>query len=730
LFAWQTTAWANSDAARTANKKIPAGQRVYLQKEMASVAESYHVINNNRAWQGSPIRVGGKTYTRGLGVHADSKLVFDLNGEFATFHVLPGPDDAHIGTLTMTVLVDDKEVFSSGPTNSRDKTERRPLDVNVTGAQQLTLLVSAGDNRGGDHASWAEAWLERPSETPYVAPVVERAPTIVPQEKLRPFLQKYCIDCHGAKKQKGQVRFDEVSWEIVDNDTAQRWQDVLDQLNGGDMPPEDETQPSNEEMSAALDTLTGTILSARRRLTDHGGEIKMRRLNRREYANTINHLFGFDVPLDVIPEDGEFKSFDTVGAEQFFTSSHFEKYLALGRKVMKEAFRWSMAPRRKATTHRVEPEGWVTDKVTKRLAEVGEKKKLRDEGKSWQDMGFNDLGAMNQYFGSVPRIEGRLNSYMANPYAEDGVYLSHITGTTTNVSIGGHVDIRGNYLLRIHGGIVGDPMPMRRIARVHDRTGTRATIGLRGTPENPETVEVRLRQSLGRWGMSLSVSENVPPSTFGNSGWLLAHLKRLQGSEGPLNALWIDWLELDGPYYPEEQSFFEQLMNERGPARRRKYLDDAYADELIEKFAHEVFRRRPSAPAFLSGLQSHFRELRAGGISFQDAMSEVGALILASPSFLYLQEAQTSGKGNRLDNRELAVRLSYFLWSAPPDEQLYAADLSDPASRAAQIDRLLASPKAVAFRDGFTSQWAEFDRFNAITIIPPFQHWRPTCGQP
>ncbi|MDB2429520.1 DUF1587 domain-containing protein, partial [Akkermansiaceae bacterium] len=157
--------------------------------------------------------------------------------------------------------------------------------------------------------------------------------TTLDAKKLQPFLENYCIKCHGPKKQKGQVRFDQTDWKITDNDTAQRWQDVLDQLNGGDMPPEDEKQPSNAEMAAALDSITGSVITARKRLTDHGGEIKMRRLNKREYAATIRDLFGFDISLHDIPDDGEIATFDTVGEQQFFTSAHFEKYLELGRQV-------------------------------------------------------------------------------------------------------------------------------------------------------------------------------------------------------------------------------------------------------------------------------------------------------------------------------------------------------------------------------------------------------------
>ncbi|MCH1438952.1 MAG: hypothetical protein L7W43_04825, partial [Rubripirellula sp.] len=59
------------------------------------------------------------------------------------------------------------------------------------------------------------------------------------KKSLQPFIRSYCMECHGAEAQEGQVRFDQVSWLIESNDTAQRWQDVLDQLNGGDMPPSD-----------------------------------------------------------------------------------------------------------------------------------------------------------------------------------------------------------------------------------------------------------------------------------------------------------------------------------------------------------------------------------------------------------------------------------------------------------------------------------------------------------
>ena len=534
----------------------------------------------------------------------------------------------------------------------------------------------------------------------------------MPREQLEPFLKEYCIQCHGPKKQKGQLRFDTIDWNITTNDNAQVWQDVLDQLNGGDMPPEDADQPKKEEMVAALASLTKGIHSARRRLTDHGGEIKMRRLNQREYSNTIHHLFGFNVPLNVIPEDGEIESFDTVGDEQFFTSNHFDKYLKLNRDVMKEAFRHSIDYYKKRGIQRVEVERGVVEGIKKDRAEIAAKKKMLDEGKTWQEMGFAEKGAFDFWVRMLPLRKKWMDRIMSRPKVASGIYISPVK-PRTNIAL--HTDIRAEYILRIHGGVVGNPPPMRRVALIQDSNSIRATLGLRGTPEKPETVEVRLRQPMGRYNMNLSISENLPTSTWGNIHWGENHLRRLQGGLDPYTALYIDWMELEGPFYPEKTSFFHEIVISQ--SAEHKYKKDAFAGALIESLTNEAFRRSPANPAFIEGLKSRFTELRSAGDSYEEALSEVFALVLSSPSFLYLQEAESQGSGVKsLDNRELAVRLSYFLWSAPPDEELYAANLSDSVARAAQVDRLLSSPKAKAFHDGFISQWAEFDRFNAITI--------------
>jgi hypothetical protein len=218
----------------------------------------------------------------------------------------------------------------------------------------------------------------------------------------------------------------------------------------------------------------------------------------------------------------------------------------------------------------------------------------------------------------------------------------------------------------------------------------------------------------------MRVRENFPDNNINSTRGYINKLKDPRKHPDPRPSIWIDWIEIEGPFYPEKRPRLEDLLYPGMPTGKNgPYLNhDASAHEFIEKFATLAFRRKAPEPAYLEALQVNFKELRTSGKNYKQAMSEVMAIILASPSFLFIQEAAPAQDKPHgiLDNRELAIRLSYFLWSSPPDDQLYAADLSSPSVYAQQVDRLIADPRSQAFRDGFISQWAHLERFDAITV--------------
>lgn len=542
----------------------------------------------------------------------------------------------------------------------------------------------------------------------------------MPKAKIQPFLRRYCVRCHRSENENGQVRFDTASWVISTGDEAQRWQDVLDTLNSGDMPPEDEEQPKIDELTKVLDAMTGALITARRRLTDHGGEIVMRRLNRREYANTIRELFGFTIPEDMIPEDGEAATFDTVGDEQFFNSSDFEKYLALGKEIADQAITWAAKPRLQSSVVRTEPESRVTNALRVKLADLDNKMRMKKEGKTWQEMGFKDEGEMEIVFRQFKSRAGKPRTYLTYPLVDSGIYFVDVNNSTKRfVANRGAADPRGFYQLRLRAGVVGEPPSIRTFFRVTDQVGTIGIMKVRGTTSRPQTIEMNYQPKLGQRNVNLGIEENRADIRV-----LDGYLKRID-QNGQWAAIWMDWIEIEGPFYKGDRAFVEKLLHPEPPPPRGR-TKNAWSDEnvrdLIDRFALEAFRRQTPPTDYIDRLVALFQSNRNSGQSFDNALGEVIGVILASPQFLFIQESGPArGDTKRqLSDDELAIRLSYFLWSGPPDAELYecgrTGTLSRPQVLHAQVERMLNDPRNIAFFEGFVSQWADLERFDAVTV--------------
>ena len=132
-------------------------------------------------------------------------------------------------------------------------------------------------------------------------------------DKHLPFLKSYCFDCHDSGTQEGKVDLETLPLNITTFEQAELWQKILNALNAGEMPPNDSEQPGNSEKTDFLDALAQAMVDARKKLSDSGGKITMRRLNQREYRNTIQQLTGVKVDVNSLPTDGGSGAFDTVG---------------------------------------------------------------------------------------------------------------------------------------------------------------------------------------------------------------------------------------------------------------------------------------------------------------------------------------------------------------------------------------------------------------------------------
>jgi hypothetical protein len=518
--------------------------------------------------------------------------------------------------------------------------------------------------------------------------------TPVNKAVLGTFLQDHCIRCHGPEKQKAKLRLDHLDYVISDKGEALQYQDILDVLNSAEMPPKDEPQPSRKVLEQMIGTLTEDLFKARKNLASSGGRVEMRRLNRREYAATIDRLFGFVPAPSKIPPDGDIVNFDTVGSRQHFTTEHMEEYYELGQKVLRTGFKWA-GKKEPMKTNRQDPE------------------------QRWNAMFRRNIKQWEGGTGKVVRLSKMRVAYLARPNIETGVYLDEpLRHLTYNFG----VDPRATYKISVLSGTEGKVHPTRRFIKVANNEGLAGVFHVTGTSQNP-TESVAEVRPVALKGDSIGgyVSEDR------TGAWLsqyLSSLKQYEAVPKEMEGLiWIDSFKIEGPFYPEKRSFFDRLLCPEEPTPEKPsemVWNDANAGELIARFTKEAFRRREPDPQFLKGLDAYFQKKRQKGKGFQDAMADTLAVVMASPGFVFLNEEANVRPGTRLVSpRDIANRLSYFLTSAPPDEKLYqaveAGAMSDRDAYHKEIDRILTENNRL-LAEGFSSQWADFVRFDGISV--------------
>ena len=555
--------------------------------------------------------------------------------------------------------------------------------------------------------------------TPFAFPA--DAPEAIMPEIHFDFLNESCLDCHDSITEEGSMNLEELSFNLDTLEAAEKWQKVLNALNSGEMPPEDEPQPGRAEKTAFLDDLSHQLVTARKILSDSGGVITMRRLNRREYENTLEDLLGVKVSADELPNDGSSGGFDTVGSSLFFSSDQFEQYLTIARRVLDESL---VAQKPKLFHEKRESEvdaRKLAEGRYKRLFEANERAAewRKDVTQDPTDFGFIDSSR-------VEFEEGQFNSqgpaykwFLDHPKSQTGVvFYVAIPGAYVDRTTLPPKAAPGRYRLRARVAAFEDAPSHRKFLEYgtiekSSLQGELDVMGARritGTLDNPQIVEIPIEITSSK-SREIGLRERQPNSR--NAARFALKTAKKKGDATTKPALWIDWVEWEGPLVEQWPSPYYDSVFFKGPDAKPS---DAYASKIIERFAQRAFRIQDPKPSFLKKLTALYRNRRAEGDSFEDALKEPLSVVLASPAFLFLKEPGQNEEKRELTDLELAVRLSYFLWSGPPDDALYEAarcgDLSKPAGLRHQTERMLAHPKAWEFISGFTDQWLTMDRLD------------------
>ncbi len=547
-------------------------------------------------------------------------------------------------------------------------------------------------------------------------------------EQVASFFRDYCVACHGADLQEAELRLDNLTADFASSTTVTKWIEVMDRVNLGEMPPPSEPRPDVDEVRELASWIASELRRAEKQRLSIGGRVLMRRMNRTEYINTISDLLQIEFlpsedPTEILPPDGTAEGFDKVSAALMLDPSLLDNYLTVAQQVAQKAIVEGPPPF-ETRTMRLDFGPDSQERTVQELA-----------NQITSVVRENDIGMMGETL--------HLRRDLRYP--------------DTNTTI----PVEGKYRIRFRAagdpGEAGETLKLR-IAQQHpveslsfeqefvidaapDRPQVYETIAVRG----PDSKHWRLEFLSGR---QLGHANPVYWHVFregrdaGRRGDLATVLrlesrKKLEGghdnnSPDPIWAdpsklpkLYLDWFEVEGPLYDNWPPQSHQLLLFKGDAGEH---DVDYVREIFTQFLPRAFRRPVAEEEAEPYVELVAGELERGA-TFHDAVRLGLTAVLSSPAFLYIhepdvQEAHESGTENQRDphpinDYELASRLSYFLWSSMPDAELFelaeSERLSDKNVLEAQVDRMLADPKAEAFVQGFGAQWLRTGEFRNFT---------------
>ena len=558
----------------------------------------------------------------------------------------------------------------------------------------------------------AIGWAFLQSAMNWHAPLLAAEP--VPFAKVAPLLKQHCHKCHGAEgdKPKGELRIDKLNADLINGKDGEQWQEVLNRLNFGDMPPKDEPQLT----TADRELITGWILQEMRRaaLTKNPAA-HFRRLTRREYERTMQDLLGLSIEFaSRLPEDGRSKEgFRNDGDALRMSPLQYEMYLQIADEALNEAIVTGPAPE----VHRYRLEAKKKPEVLpKPENRPGESYAFHANGKSFTLADDCQFGKDKE-----PMPIGVLLPAAPKPFGEAALSRPEFRyGFRIH-----HPFRRGEMLIRVHASRAEDD-PEKPTARPPQLAVGIGCTNLHGIEIKSVNEPIVIDHAEPRTYEFRARLENFPlpnPGSFRDQNCSILYAWNAApklSKEKELNPprLKIDWIEFESPFveqWPPTSHRRILFENSSGLA------EPDYAREVIKRFATRAYRG-PVEKKELDRLMSFWTEARKESDSFEASIRATLSIVLTSSRFLALP-AGRSGSGNnkeRLNDHELAARLSYFLWSSLPDETLLQlaeqSKLHEPNVLAEQTRRMIKDARAAQFIEQFTEQWLELDRLQRITI--------------
>ncbi len=526
-----------------------------------------------------------------------------------------------------------------------------------------------------------------------------RAEELVPPAKLvGQFLDTYCLDCHDSTKQKGDRDFEAFTLPLKSVADLISAKDIIDQITLKEMPPKKADQPTDEERLAMVRALREGTTAARSKLESSGSRTVIRRLSSREYENTLATLFGRRVDTLGLtadfPKEKTSQHIDTIGqtlvtsgflVDQYFQAANRLVEMRLGKPETK-------------------PQQW----------------RFNDHFLQYEELSGSHKAAFKYRY---------LNLYeQPNTDTRQGGY-GHIEDFLKGVPVSGLYDLEveatalhrdTHYDPAIFGIDFSEPFILGVVpgdvtkGHIHYPQAIEPLLASAVVPDN-EPTWFKFRVWLEAGQTPRFIFPNGPyesrasvvtinkrykdefKARVGTSGVGRVHILL----EGKLPHIRISEIKIEGPM-PEKGGTAEEVA----VFGKDGFQADRAADQLFA-FAEKAYRR-PLTDTDRQPIRALYEKRLSENAEPRQAALDAVKLILCSPSFLYLSEI-TDESAKALKPYDLASRLSFALWAAPPDTALLAAaksgQLTQDAELKKQIQRMLADERSTAFVNGFIDSW-------------------------
>ena len=482
-------------------------------------------------------------------------------------------------------------------------------------------------------------------------------------------IDRYCTDCHDSAERAGGVALDRMGPESV-ADHAATLEVAVRKLRGRLMPPANEPRPSEEQYTALIGWLEAALDQA---AAAHPGaeSIPPHRLNRKEYANAVRDLLALEVdPSELLPQDEVVEHFDNIATGLQVSPSFIEQYVSAARSVAVRA--------------------------------VG-----RPDARAGSQTYSAGPGNQHGHVKGLPL--GTRGGFVAEHFfPSDGEYVVNIADMASHIW-GNDMEFENTVVVTFDGApiyetVVGGEEDMRAYDQVQD--GVMEQI-------NARLKNIRFAATAGPHKVGVTFRRR----SFAESD---DRLQMFVPGGGQDRVYRVSSFEISGPFNPSGLS--------ATPSRERIFschpergADAALcAEQIITALGTRAFRR-PLAESDLADLLAYYRDGVAIG-GFEEGIRSAITGILASPYFLYRVEEMPAGiapgQTYTIDDLTLASKLSFFLWNTIPDDELLdlaiRGELGNERTLAAQVERMLADPRAATLASNFMHQWLDLKRLEEV----------------